>query len=416
MPLAATDAPLQWPAEGYRRAPYRVYHDPAVYEREQARIFRGPIWHFLALEVEVPGPGNFKTTHVGDTPVVVARDTDGRLHAFVNRCAHRGSLVCLEFSGTAPEGFACVYHAWRYDLQGNLTSAAFRRGIRGQGGLPDDFRLEDHGLERLRVDTLHGVIFGTFSADTEPLGEYIGENIAEGFRRVLGRPIRLLGYDSQIIQANWKAYHENTRDTFHANILHTFFGTFGLSRQSQESAVIYPSNGRHYITYTRRGTEVDSADYRETAQTLRSHKSDFALAEPSLLEWHDEYGDGRSVQITTIFPTFVIHQVGHSLGVRQLIPKGPGRAELIYTYFGYADDSPEMHETRLRYINATGSAGLVSMEDGAVCEFVRKGTAGSGDAASFMEMDGKGLDGGNTKLSEKPLRQFWNAYRQLMDL
>lgn len=407
---------LQWPAEGYRRAPYQVYNDSDIYAREQARIFRGPVWHFLALEAELPDSGDFKTTHLGDTPIIITRDASGQPRAFVNRCAHRGSLVCLEHSGKQREGFTCVYHAWSYDLQGNLKSAAFRRGIRGEGGLPDDFRLEEHGLQRLRVDTLHGVIFGTMSEQTEPLAEYIGANVAEGFQRVLGRPLRILGYDSQIIHANWKTYHENTRDTFHANILHAFFGTFGLSRQSQESAVLYAPSGRHYTTYTKRGTEVDSADYRETASALRSVKSDFSLADPSLLDWKDEYGDGRSVQITTVFPTFVIHQVGHSLGVRQLIPQGPQRTELIFTYFGYADDSPALAETRLKYINATGSAGLVSMEDGAVCEFVRQGTAGSGDAASFMEMGGKGLDGGNTKLSEKPLRHFWNAYRQLMDL
>ena len=407
---------MQWPAEGYRRAPYQVYSDPEIYAREQARIFRGPVWHFLALEAELPAPGNFKSTHVGDTPIVVTRDTAGTLHAFVNRCAHRGSLVCLERSGHRPEGFTCVYHAWSYDLQGNLKSAAFRRGIRGEGGLPADFELADHGLQRLRADSLHGAIFGTLSDQTEPLADYIGANVAEGFRRVLGRPLRILGYDSQIINANWKTYHENTRDTFHANILHTFFGTFGMSRQSQESAVIYSPSGRHYTTYTKRGTEVESADYSATTASLRSVKSDFSLADPSILDWHDEYGDGRSVQITTVFPTFVIHQVSHSLAVRQLIPQGPQRTELIFTYFGYADDSPAMAETRLKHVNATGSAGLVSMEDGAVCEFVRKGTAGSGGAASFMEMGGTGLDGSNTKLSEQPLRHFWNSYRQLMDL
>jgi phenylpropionate dioxygenase-like ring-hydroxylating dioxygenase large terminal subunit len=407
---------IQWPAEGFRRAPYRIYDDPAVYAREQEKIFRGPIWHFVALEAELPAPGDFKTTHIGDTPVVVTRDVDGGLHAFVNRCAHRGSLVCLDASGNKPGGFTCVYHAWRYDLRGNLTSAAFRRGIRGKGGLPADFKLEDHGLQRLRVETLCGVVFGTLSAATEPLSEFVSDQVAEGFRRVMNRPLRILGYDHQVINANWKTYHENTRDTFHANILHTFFGTFGISRQSQESAVVMDPRGRHYYTYTKRGTEVESADYKNTAASLRSVNSDFTLSDPSLLEWQDEFDDGRSVQITTLFPTFVIHQVQHSLGVRQLIPKGPGRCELIFTYFGYADDTPEMTQTRLKHINATGSAGLVSMEDGAVCEFVSKGTAGSGTASSFMEMGGKDLDGDDTKLSEKPLRNFWNTYRTMMEL
>ena len=409
---------VRWPKEGYRRAPYRVYHDPAIYAREQERIFRGPVWHYLALEAEVPDPGDFKRTFIGDTPIVVTRDSEKGLHAFVNRCAHRGSLVCLEEQGKGRDRFTCVYHAWSYDLKGNLTNAAFRRGVRGEGGLPSDFELSDHGLKKLRVQSYCGIVFGTLSDEAEPLEEYIGSAALEGIKRTMNRPIRILGYDSQIINANWKTYHENTRDSFHANILHTFFGTFGASRHSQEAGLVMGPRCRNFYVYTKRGTERTSEDYDATAASLRSVKPEFTLHDPSILDWQDEFGDGGSVFITTMFPTFVVHQVQHSLGVRQLIPKGPERCELIFTYFGFADDSEQMTNTRLKHINATGSAGLVSMEDGAVCEFVNRGTSGSSEEdASFMEMGGKDLDsGGSTKLSERPLRNFWNIYREMMDL
>src|SRR5712692_5995505 len=82
-----------WPALDYSRVPYRLYHDAEVYEREQERIFRGPVWSFLGLEAEIPNTGDFRTTWVGDTPVIVNRDEKGALRAFVNRCAHRGALV-----------------------------------------------------------------------------------------------------------------------------------------------------------------------------------------------------------------------------------------------------------------------------------------------------------------------------------
>ena len=413
----AAQASLHWPDEGYRRVPYRVYTDAGVYAQEQARVFRGPMWHYLALTAELPQAGDFKTTFVGDTPIIVTHNLDGQFNAFVNRCAHRGSLVCLEANGNKPDGFTCVYHAWSYDLAGNMTSAAFRRGVRGQGGLPADFDLREHGLQRLRIGQCGGILFGTLSDEAESLEDYLGPVATRGILRAMNRPIKILGYDSQIIPANWKTYHENTRDTFHANILHTFFGTFGASRQSQESATIIDPQGRHLYVYTKRGTEVQSADYDNAAASLRSVNSDFTLNDHSVIDWTDEYGDGCSVFITTMFPNFVIHQVQHSLGVRQLIPKGPDRCELIYTYFGYADDSEAMQATRLAHINATGSAGLVSMEDGAVCEFVRQGIAGSGEAASFIEMGGKDLaSGGDTKLSEKPLRHFWNVYRGYMGL
>ncbi len=408
---------LEWPREGYSRAPFRVYHDPDIYVREQERIFRGPVWHYLALEAELPDPGDFKSTFIGDTPVVVTRDRDGVLHGFVNRCAHRGSLVCLEQSGKDRKRFTCVYHAWSYDLQGNLTNAAFRHGVRGEGGLPKDFEPSQHGLQKLRVDRFCGIIFGTLSNAAESLDDYLGPAAKTGIQRTMNRPIRVLGYDSQIIHANWKTYHENTRDSLHANILHTFFGTFGVSRHSQEAGIAMDPRGRHFYVFTKRGTESDTTDYDKTAASLRSVKPEFSLQDPSILQWRDEFGDGCSIHITTMFPTFVVHQVQHSLGVRQLIPRGPKSCELIFTYFGFADDSAETTNTRLMHINATGSAGLVSMEDGAVCEFVNRGTAGSGDAASFMEMGGRDLDSsGTTKLSERPLRNFWNVYRTMLEL
>ena len=83
-----------WPAEGATRVPYWVYQDQDIYDREQARIFRGATWSYLCLDAELPEPGSFLTTFVGDMPVVVSRDPAGAIHAFENRCAHRGSKAC----------------------------------------------------------------------------------------------------------------------------------------------------------------------------------------------------------------------------------------------------------------------------------------------------------------------------------
>jgi phenylpropionate dioxygenase-like ring-hydroxylating dioxygenase large terminal subunit len=404
-----------WPAEGPARAPYWVFTDPAIYAREQERIFRGSAWHFIGLEAEVPQPGSFKANRIGDTPVVLTRGEDGRLNAMVNRCAHRGNIVCRDELGQAKELY-CVYHAWVYNLQGDLTAAAFRRGIRGEGGLPADFRLEDHGLHKLRVESFCGLVFASFDPHMAPLADWLGE-VGEGIRRVLKRPLKVLGYDTQRIHANWKNYHENPRDSFHANILHTFYGTFGLSRQSQESAMVLDREGRHVYFYTKVGTDKADASYKETASGLRSHNADFNLADRSLLQWKDEFGDGINIQILSLYPTFVLHQVSNSLATRQLVTYSPTCCDLHWTYFGFEDDTPEMTDLRLFHQNLVGSAGLVSMEDASVCEMIRRSIADGREGASFMEMGGKDLTGGgNTKLSEKALRNFWNTYRRQMEL
>ena len=130
---------LKWPTEGNARVPYRVFSDPEIYGEELARIFLGATWQFLTLAGELPQAGDYLTTFLGETPVVVTRGQNGKIHAMVNRCAHRGNLVCLKRRGQA-ENLTCVYHAWRYDLAGNLESVAFRRGVAGRrdaGRLPD---------------------------------------------------------------------------------------------------------------------------------------------------------------------------------------------------------------------------------------------------------------------------------------
>lgn len=405
----------KWPVQGYTRAPYWAYTDPDVYAIEQDRIFRGRAWHYVGLEVEVPEPGHYKTTFIGDTPVILTRAMDGSLHAVVNRCAHRGNLVCREPFGSAQRLY-CVYHAWSFTLEGDLSHAAFSQGLRGEGGLPADFNKAEHGLRKLKVDTLCGLVFASFADDIEPLEDWLGD-VAQGIRRVLNRPLQVLGYDTQRIHANWKTYHENPRDSYHANILHTFYGTFGLSRQSQESAMTLDRSGRHVYFYTKAGTEKPSGDYQKTANELRSHNDQLKLEDPSILRWKDEYSDGVSVQILNAYPSFVLHQIANSIATRQLIPRGVGQSDLVWTYLGFADDSDELRQLRLTQTNLAGSAGMISVEDAAVCEMMQKAFADGEQGASFIEMGGKTLDsGGSSKLSERAIRNFWHIYRQDMGL
>src|ERR1700741_4399208 len=110
-------------------------------------------------------------------PVVVTRDPridgPGALHAFENRCAHRGALICMQARGRA-ERFNCIYHNWTYDHAGNLTNVAFRKGIAGKGGMPADAHPESQAPKQFRVAGLHGLVFGTLSPSAPALEQYIG--------------------------------------------------------------------------------------------------------------------------------------------------------------------------------------------------------------------------------------------------
>jgi len=401
-----------WPAEGLTRIPYWIYSDRDVYAEEQANIFRGDTWIFLCLEAELPRPNTYRTSNLGDMPVVVTRDQDGAIHAFENRCAHRGSLLCLKQRGEARE-IACVYHNWTYDLTGRLTGVAFRRGVGGKGGMPADSRPDRHGPRQLRVEVFAGLVFGTMSAGVRPVEAYLGPEIAAKIRRVMKAPVKLLGGYSQVLAGNWKVYVENTKDSYHASLLHMFFTTFRLNRLSQKGGLVVSEGGDNHISYSM-SADVAGKEYEQAG--MRSAQSGYGLEAPELLKSVDEFGDGVGIQILTVFPTFVLQQIRNSLAVRRVVPLGLDRTELAWTCFGYADDDEAMTELRLRQANLIGPSGFVSMEDGAAVGFVQRGIRGADDEESVVEMGGNGTSSEESRVSEAAVRGFWKAYRRHMSL
>ncbi len=244
---------LEWPAEGITRTPYRLMSDPEIYAQEQERIFRGPVWHYLCLDAEIAEHGSFRTTYIGDTPIIATRDKDGSIHALVNRCAHKGALLCVEPGGQR-KNLTCLYHGWTYDLKGKLCGVPFQHGVAGKGGMPEDFDPGQHGLERLRVEIFRGLVFGTFSAATEPLETYLGPGMLAHLRRVFHKPVEVLGYHHQVLQNNWKLYMENSRDPYHASILHAFYATFKLNRLTMDGGLTLDHDGWHNIIYSKGAT------------------------------------------------------------------------------------------------------------------------------------------------------------------
>jgi anthranilate 1,2-dioxygenase large subunit len=405
---------FQWPAEGNARVPYRVFSDPEIYRQELTRIFLGPTWQFLILANELPDPGDFLTSFLGETPVIVTRGHDGEIHAMLNRCAHRGNLVCLKRRGHADD-LTCVYHAWRYDLEGTLKSVAFRRGVAGHGGMPDSFHLDQHGLKKLRVDRFGDLVFGTLSPDVPPLGDYIGNLIGSRIHRVLHGKPKVLGTTSQILHNNWKLYFENVRDTYHATLLHTFFTTFRISRLTSEGGVDIAESGAHHASYTRNKVDrVDPANSDKLYAGIPSLRQNFRLADTGFLTTVEEFGDDTTTQILSLFPNFVLQQIQNCIALRLVLPKGPDKTELQWTYIGFEEDGADLTELRLAQANLVGPAGYVSMEDGAVGNFIQRAIHGSEEDCSVLEMGGFEHSSEPNRTTEASVRGFWQVYRPLM--
>ncbi|MFP5464077.1 MAG: aromatic ring-hydroxylating dioxygenase subunit alpha [Gammaproteobacteria bacterium] len=411
---------LIWPEEGVNSAvPYGVFTEQAVYDEEQARIFRGPTWNFIGLAAEVPNAGDFKATFVGDTPVVMTRDEKGAIHAWVNRCAHRGALVCRELRGNNAAGtYTCVYHQWSFDGRGDLVGVPFRRGLGGKGGYPADFDTKQHGLRKLRVENYHGAVFATFDDAMPGFQDYLGADgaVDQHLRRVLeGRELEVLGHARQYIPSNWKFYAENTKDPYHASLLHLFHMTFGLYRSSQVGGVKI-TGGWHTVLFSRSGTDTEEAITETRDSHLRTYQADtYTLDDPSLLKGRKgEWGDDVTLVIMSLMPNLVIQQIQNTLAVRQIVPKGRDAFELVWTYFGYKTDDEELRNIRLKQINLIGPAGLISMEDGESSVICQQAVVRDQNDWSCIEMGGRDVKDADHLVTETTIRAFWDEYRQLM--
>ena len=400
-----------WP-ETLTRVPYWVYQDPGNYREEQRRIFEGPAWSFACLEQDLRKPGDYRTTHIGAMPVIVVRADDGSICAFENRCAHRGALIAIDDGGSGAKAFQCVYHAWRYSQKGDLLSIAFEKGTNGKGGMPKDFCKDGLGPRKLRTAVFANLVFVTLAADTPPIEDYLGSEIAGRIARVMKKPVEVIGRYTQTLPNNWKLYAENVRDTYHASLLHAFFGTFRITRLTQGGGVLVAPHGGHHASFTIDApADQKSTEYKD--QGIRS-ETDYRLADPSILDGVDEFGDRIQLQILSVFPNFVLQQIYNCLAVRQIVPRGPESTDLHWTYLGFADDTPEMRRRRLKQSNLVGPAGYVSMEDGCVGGFVQRGAAAAGEQLSVINMGGDAAETMDTRATEASVRGFWKAYRRCM--
>lgn len=414
---AALAAPhYRFPAADCSRIPYGMYLDADIYALEQIRIFHGPVWNFLALEAEIPNPGDFRVVAVGDTPVIVDRARDGSIHAMVNRCAHRGSIVQRALHGNC-KVHTCCYHQWSFDLTGRLVGVPFQKGVNGHGGLPADFDKSCHGLQRLRIATLKGVIFGTFADDTPPLEEFLGPLFVRQVERLFHKPIRILGYQRQRIFGNWKLYTDNLRDPNHGGLLHMFQITFGIARLSGTGGARMDDDGKHNLSWAAQGGRADDDTATEGYDETGRGDMNITLRDPSLLRYYKEFPDTLTLAISSLFPASALQQIGNTLAVRQIRTRSANEFEIVSTFFGYEDDDAAMARHRLRKANLAGPAGLVSMEDGEAVELVHRAIVRDADQHSVVEFGGRGpIKDQENLISDVPMRGFWLHYCKLMGI
>jgi choline monooxygenase len=274
--------------------PYRWYTDADVLGHEREALFEHA-WQYAGHTGQLAEPGSYFTLRAGEVPLVVVRDREGELRAFVNVCRHRGAEVVTGEGRLST--LQCHYHAWTYGLDGALRAAPRSEADPG-------FERESLGLLRAQVDTWGPFVFVNADADAAPLADTLGE--LPELVRAGGLDVDRLVFHSRepySLEANWKVAVENFLECYHCPVAHPSF-----------SEVI----------------DVRPEAYRlETHPTFASHYA------------RSRDGDGGvEGQFHLVWPTTKVNVMPGpaNISIGPLLPLDPGRTEGFLDYF-FAPDA-----------------------------------------------------------------------------
>jgi phenylpropionate dioxygenase-like ring-hydroxylating dioxygenase large terminal subunit len=337
--------------------PAAIFSNPDLYRLEMERIF-DRAWLFVAHESEVPAPGDYITRYMGEQPVIVSRDEDGRVRVLLNACRHRGMRVCRADLGNASH-FRCPYHGYTYKNTGELIGVPFHKEVYG-----DSLDRAALGLVEARSESYAGLIFATWEPGAEPLGEWLGAMRwyldlfgGRAEMEVVGPPHR------HEMDANWKLPAENAAsDAYHTFSTHASISEVGLTPSARwaKSGYHIAAGGGHACMI---GTPT--AEFIFPKELVSVYERHLAPDQVALLH---QMGH----MVGTVFPnlSLLISSVmlkGQLISHSELFlwqPKGPDKIELNLFFLVEKAAPPEWKErSRQAWLLTFATAGMLSQDD-----------------------------------------------------
>jgi benzoate/toluate 1,2-dioxygenase subunit alpha len=363
------------PKEGIFRINRRAFTDERILDLEQKYIFERT-WIFLAHESQLPNANDFLTCHLGRQPVILTRTADGKIHALLNTCTHRGSTIELNKCGNK-KLFMCPFHAWSFRNDGKLMSCGETELI----GYSPEFRKASHDLARApKVASYRGFIFASLSDDVPELEEFLGD--ARRFIDIIvdqdpnGELEVVPGVHTYTYSGNWKLQVENNVDAYHVAPIHANYIATTQNRQQI-------AKGREVVDavdLTRIGiggySTFDNGHVFMWQGTPSSHIRPVSAQREHLSEkFGSELADWviKSLRNLSLFPnTVIMDQI--QLQIRTFRPLSVDRTLVTTMAFAPKSDTPEVRALRLRqYEDFFNASGLATPDDLAAFGAMQRG-------------------------------------------